>query len=296
MTIPNSSAKSEPNTRPNPSAESEPDTRPNPSAETGPVRGGDLMQLLPTSPLAPEIFAALIELADDEFIIGHRHSEWLGLSPFLEEDLTLSSIAQDEFGHARALYRIIWPGWDTREQGLVRRPAHEWRSCSLTERQSPTWEWSLIRHAVYDTAEPHRWNHLLRTYGATINELEALVANVHQEEAFHRRHADDLVRRIGNANDDARLKLQSAVDELWPDVLTFLAGATGAQSWGDAFLVDLDRLFDEALLSRPDVTSKATSGVTSEARSNSRSVRHPDFAGISESLLVVVAFDPTASW
>jgi Uncharacterized conserved protein len=36
-------------------------------------------------------------LADDEIILGHRDCEWTGVGPFLEEDLALSSIAQDEF-------------------------------------------------------------------------------------------------------------------------------------------------------------------------------------------------------
>ncbi|HYU57528.1 MAG TPA: Phenylacetic acid catabolic protein, partial [Actinomycetota bacterium] len=46
----------------------------------------------------------LLALADDELIIGHRHSEWTGWAPHIEEDLAFSSIAQDEMAHARLLY------------------------------------------------------------------------------------------------------------------------------------------------------------------------------------------------
>ena len=46
-------------------------------------------------------------LADDELIIGHRHSEWTGWAPHLEEDLAFSSIAQDEMAHARLLYGLV---------------------------------------------------------------------------------------------------------------------------------------------------------------------------------------------
>jgi 1,2-phenylacetyl-CoA epoxidase catalytic subunit len=38
----------------------------------------------------------LFKMADDELIIGHRNSEWTGLSPILEEDIAFSSIAQDK--------------------------------------------------------------------------------------------------------------------------------------------------------------------------------------------------------
>jgi ring-1,2-phenylacetyl-CoA epoxidase subunit PaaC len=43
--------------------------------------------------------ALLLALGDDELIIGHRHSEWTGHAPHIEEDVAFSSIAQDEIGH-----------------------------------------------------------------------------------------------------------------------------------------------------------------------------------------------------
>ena len=49
----------------------------------------------------------LLEIADDELILGWRNSEWTGIAPFLEEDVAFSSIAQNEIGHARALYQLV---------------------------------------------------------------------------------------------------------------------------------------------------------------------------------------------
>src|SRR6187455_1748252 len=49
----------------------------------------------------------LLQLADDELILGWRNSEWTGIAPFLEEDVAFSSIAQNEIGHARALYELV---------------------------------------------------------------------------------------------------------------------------------------------------------------------------------------------
>ena len=48
----------------------------------------------------------LLSLADDELILGWRNSEWTGIAPSLEEDVAFSSIAQNEIGHARALYEL----------------------------------------------------------------------------------------------------------------------------------------------------------------------------------------------
>ena len=50
------------------------------------------------------IHHALIELADDHLILGHRLSEWCGHAPMLEEDLAMPNMALDLIGTARTLY------------------------------------------------------------------------------------------------------------------------------------------------------------------------------------------------
>ncbi len=40
----------------------------------------------------------LRSMADDEFVIGFSDSEWTGIAPILEEDIAMSSLAQDELG------------------------------------------------------------------------------------------------------------------------------------------------------------------------------------------------------
>ena len=50
---------------------------------------------------------SLLEIADDELILGWRDSEWTGIAPLLEEDVAFSSIAQNEIGHARAVYELL---------------------------------------------------------------------------------------------------------------------------------------------------------------------------------------------
>ena len=61
--------------------------------------------------LAPELRSALegllLSMADDEFVIGFSDSEWTGIAPMLEEDVAMSSLAQDELGHAQALYQLL---------------------------------------------------------------------------------------------------------------------------------------------------------------------------------------------
>ena len=42
----------------------------------------------------------LLSMADDETVIGWSDSEWTGIAPLLEEDVAMSSLAQDELGHS----------------------------------------------------------------------------------------------------------------------------------------------------------------------------------------------------
>ncbi|HEX2025724.1 MAG TPA: Phenylacetic acid catabolic protein, partial [Actinomycetota bacterium] len=96
----------------------------------------------------------LLSLADDELVLGHRHSEWTGWAPYLEEDLAFSSIGQDEIGHARLLYEIAEPlaGRDPDALALGRTP-EEYRHAILCERPNREWGYTIARQYLYDTAD-----------------------------------------------------------------------------------------------------------------------------------------------
>ena len=240
---------------------------------------------LPSSALRPEVAAALLALADDELVIGHQHSQWLGLSPFLEEDLTMASIAQDEMGHARALYGCLWPDWADREADVVRRPATEWRSCQLVELAAPSWEWALIRHWIYDTLEPLRWSRLESSFGQEIDGFPALAAKVAQEERFHRHHAEQLIAKLGLANTDANARLQRCIDALVPLVGTLVAVDQIEEAW-QLLHVGARR----AGVSLPAVEALMVPSV------KDRTIRQADFAEVHTALLAVVRVDPSATW
>ncbi|HZB23347.1 MAG TPA: Phenylacetic acid catabolic protein, partial [Gaiellaceae bacterium] len=76
----------------------------------------------------------LLEIADDELILGWRDSEWTGIAPSLEEDVAFSSIAQNEIGHARALYELAARELDTDPDALaLDRSPDENRNAQLVE-------------------------------------------------------------------------------------------------------------------------------------------------------------------
>jgi ring-1,2-phenylacetyl-CoA epoxidase subunit PaaC len=155
----------------------------------------------------------LIELADDELILGWRNSEWTGIAPFLEEDVAFSSIAQNEIGHARALYELAARelGGDADGLAFDRRP-HEYRCAPLVQlRLVPDWARTIARHVLYETADALRIGRLTSHGDA---ELAGVAAKIDREEVYHRLHAEMWHERL---RDEPRYL--EAVEELWPQAL-----------------------------------------------------------------------------
>jgi len=151
----------------------------------------------------------LLAIADDELVLGWRDSEWTGIAPFLEEDVAFSSIAQNEIGHARALYELAAQelGTTADELAFDRQP-EEYRCCELVELRLPEWERTIARHVLYEEADAERLERLKSSDDA---ELAGLAAKIDREEAYHRIHAQMWADRL---RDEPRF--QEALAELRP--------------------------------------------------------------------------------
>src|SRR5437764_9107484 len=161
----------------------------------------------------------LLELADDELILGWRNSEWTGIAPMLEEDVAFSSIAQNEIGHARALYELAARALGTTADALAldRRP-EEYRCAPFVELRRLEWARTIARHWLYETADQIRLESLKDSGD---REIAALAAKIDREEVYHRLHAEMWIDRL-LSNPEGSAKLQEAVEELWPYALGML--------------------------------------------------------------------------
>jgi len=161
----------------------------------------------------------LLSIADDELILGWRNSEWTGIAPFLEEDVAFSSIAQNEIGHARALYEIAAAELRTTADELAfdRKP-EEYRSAPLVELRRLEWARTIARHWLYETADEIR---LAALKASDDPEIAAIAAKMDREEVYHRMHAEMWIDRL-LSTEDGRSRLNEAVDELWPYALGVL--------------------------------------------------------------------------
>jgi ring-1,2-phenylacetyl-CoA epoxidase subunit PaaC len=172
-------------------------------------------------PEPPSRTDLLLDVADDELVLGWRNSEWTGIAPALEEDVAFSSIAQNEIGHARALYELAAADLGTTADELAfdRLPA-DYRCAPLVQlRFVPDWGRTIARHYLYETADEAR---VAALKGSPDPAVAGLAAKIDREEVYHRLHAGMWVDRL-LANPDGRVRLIEAVRELWPYALGVLA-------------------------------------------------------------------------
>jgi ring-1,2-phenylacetyl-CoA epoxidase subunit PaaC len=157
----------------------------------------------------------LLGYADDELIVGWRDSEWTGIAPTLEEDVAFSSIAQNEIGHARALYELAARdlGSDADALAFDREPA-EYRCAPLVQLHLLEWAHTIARRWLYEQADAVRLEALKADAD---DEVAQLAAKIDREEIYHRMHAEMWADRL---RDEPRFR--EAVAELWPYALGVL--------------------------------------------------------------------------
>ncbi len=165
----------------------------------------------------------LLSMADDEFVIGFSDSEWTGIAPLLEEDVAMSSIAQDEIGHARALYELLAgvldDGRDADAIAYDREPA-EYRHGRLLDHPRGDWADTIARRFLYDTADAVRLEALVAGSWAPLTDL---VGKIRREERYHLMHVGAWFERLAQSGGEARPRLEAALDRLAPDAATVFA-------------------------------------------------------------------------
>jgi len=159
----------------------------------------------------------ILVLADNKYFLGRRVSEWCPGGPSLESAVAAAAIAQEELGHARALYPLL------EEMPLAEVPVGLQRGAERTRKYSvrflaeslPTWPHVVAALALIDPA----LTTMFRALGdCRYEDLRKRAARVPGEEVFHRKYADGRVRDLARTA-GGRRALQERVDELLPEML-----------------------------------------------------------------------------
>ena len=155
----------------------------------------------------------LYKMADDQLIIGHRNSEWTGLGPILEEDIAFSSMAQDKIGQSEHLYNLLHElGEADADTVAFTRNAEQFHCCHLVEYPIGEYDFSLMRHFLFDMAEFIRFEMLT----SSSHEGLAQIARKYKGEIkYHTMHANTWVQQLSKGNEESTARMQSALNECW---------------------------------------------------------------------------------
>jgi len=159
----------------------------------------------------------LYKIADDQLILGHRNSEWTGFGPLLEEDIAFSSMAQDKVGQSQALYSILHElGEQEPDTIAFMRNANQFHNCQLVELPNGEYDFSLIRHFLFDTAEAIRFEMLSES---SYKPLADLSKKIKGELRYHTLHANTWMKQLGSATEESITRLQNSLNYAMPFAL-----------------------------------------------------------------------------
>lgn len=278
--------------------------------------------------MSDSLVSVLTALADDELVLGHRHSEWTGFAPHIEEDVAFSSIAQDEIGHAAAYYSIVAAvaGGDPDRLALGREPGG-YRNAIVCERPNQEWAYTLARHWLYDHADAIRLESLAET---AHEDLRALVNKIRREERYHLIHADTWMDRITHGPVEGRRKLIDSIAIVFDEAMGLfepfeLEDAAVEEGWlpvrsaelRERFISQVTNSLDKIGLPvhearRPDEGAEFVASSSGdliagdggngaapehhEALGGRRGKRSPEFAALYEDLTSTYRAHPGAKW
>jgi len=162
----------------------------------------------------------VLSLADTKRLLGIRYSDWLLGAPSIETGIAASSMAQDEWGHARLLYSMLKDfGFDPFEVEHERPAARYYSAAAL---DAPFEDWAALVAAV--VVVDGALEVALQSLSEGKFELaRSRIPKMLGEEEFHRAFGDAWFRRLAEAGGEGAERLKAAVHIMLPSTLAWLA-------------------------------------------------------------------------
>jgi len=242
----------------------------------------------------------LYKMADDQLIIGHRNSEWNGLGPILEEDIAFCSMAQDKIGQSLVFYNILHElGESDPDTVAFSRNAAQFHNCQLVELPIGEYDFSLVRHFLFDNAEYLRFNALAQS---SYEPIADVAKKIKGEIQYHVMHANTWIRQLGTATDESIERMQKAVNIAFPYALGIFEESIyegdliddkvfiGEHLLREQWIDEIDRVIKSTDLVLPDLAAE-------EAHLGGRNGEHTEhLQPLLTEMSEVIAIDPNAEW
>mgnify|MGYP001811730613 FL=1 len=185
-----------------------------------------MSEALRADDLGPEVRAALrrqvLTLADSKRILGLRYSDWLLGAPSIETGIAASSMAQDEWGHARLLYSMLKDFGEDPTTTEHERSREEYANVSVLDDPFSDWAGFVMALTVVDGALTLALEGLAEGRNGP---ARSRIPKMLGEEEFHRDMGLAWLRSLGGGAPEARERLRRAGSWALPRTLAWLAPA-----------------------------------------------------------------------
>ncbi len=162
----------------------------------------------------------LLGMADTKRILGIRYSDWLLGAPSIEAGIAASSMAQDEWGHARLLYATLKDFGADPEALEHDRHENAYASWDPLDEPLPDWAWVTATMMVVDGGLSVALEGILE---GAYEPLQGRMQKMLGEEEFHEALAEAWFTRLASSQGEGRVHLKSAVEAVLPATLSCLA-------------------------------------------------------------------------
>lgn len=161
----------------------------------------------------------ILTLADTKRLLGIRYSDWILGSPSIETGIAASSMAQDEWGHARLLYSMLKKqGFDPFEVEHT-RPAERYYSVPALDRPFADWADFTAAVVVVDgTLAVALESFAAGDFALAGSRIPKMLA----EEEYHRQFGSAWFARLAGAGGEAEIRLREAALAMLPSTLAWL--------------------------------------------------------------------------
>lgn len=162
------------------------------------------------------LFTAVLQIADDHLVLGHRLSEWCGHAPMLEEDLSMPNMALDLIGQARNLYTYAakLEGQGRSEDDLAYlRTDREYLNCLLVEKPNADFAHTMLKQFYFAAFMRLFWQDVIT---GSDEVLRGIAGKAVKELDYQIRHTGEWIVRLGDGTETSAQRLEDAVELLHP--------------------------------------------------------------------------------
>ncbi|MDZ7781044.1 MAG: Phenylacetic acid catabolic protein [Gemmatimonadota bacterium] len=166
----------------------------------------------------------ILRLADSKRLLGIRYSDWNLGAPTVETGIAMSSMTQDEWGHARLLYAMLKELDIDPVEVEHERPAEEYANIGSVDEPFPDWAATVAGIVVVDGA---LYTAIAAFARGNLESARNRCAKMIAEEDFHISLGAAWYRRLASSSDEAKKLLREATDRFLPEALAWLGTDDG---------------------------------------------------------------------